>query len=83
ALSIPDVLKKMVVNPRNVLHLPIPEIKIGEPANLTIFDPALKWIFEKRHVKSRSINSPYLGSGLVGKALGIYNKGRFVWNGRD
>ena len=83
ALSIPDVLKKMVINPRNILHIPVPEIKVGEPANLTIFDPSLKWTFEKRHVKSKSMNSPYLGAELVGKALGIYNKGRFVWNGRD
>ena len=83
ALSIPDVLKKMVVNPRNILHLPVPEIKVGEPANLTIFDPSLKWTFEKQHVKSKSMNSPYLGMELVGKALGIYNKGRFVWNGKE
>ncbi len=83
ALSVPEVLKKMVVNPRNILHISIPEIKVGEPANLTIFDPTLKWTFEKQHVKSKSMNSPYFGTELVGKALGIYNKGRFVWNGRD
>lgn len=83
ALSLSEVLKKIVVNPRTILHLPVPKIEAGEPANLTIFDPSLKWTFEKRHVKSRSMNSPYLGDELTGKALGIYNKGRFVWNGRD
>lgn len=83
ALSIPGVIGKIVTNPRNILHLPVPEIKVGEEANLTIFDPALKWTFEKHHVRSRSMNSPYLGTGLIGKALGIYNNGRFVWNGRE
>ena len=83
ALSLSEVIKKMVVNPRTILHLPVPKLEVGEAANLTIFDPSLKWTFEKRHVKSRSMNSPYLGDELTGKALGIYNKGRFVWNGRD
>ncbi len=82
-LTLPGLIDKMAVNPREILHLPIPKIKPGEPANITLFDPDVKWRYEKRHIHSRSVNTPYLNTELHGKALGIYNKSRWVWNGRD
>lgn len=38
-LTIEQLIEKLAVNPRKVLNLELPEIKEGEKANLTIFDP--------------------------------------------
>jgi dihydroorotase len=77
-LSLEDALRAIVVAPRSILRLAVPEIKEGESANLTIFDDTTRWRFEERHIKSKSHNTPFVGSELVGKAWAIYNRGRFV-----
>lgn len=77
-LSVSDAVHKMTVAPRKILRLPVPEIKEGESANLTIFDATTEWTFESKHIRSKSINTPFVGSQMVGKAWAIYNKGQFV-----
>ena len=41
----------------------------GTPAEITIIDPEEDWIFSREHIKSRSINSPYIGKKMIGKVL--------------
>jgi len=79
-LTLPQIISKLVDNPRKVLRLQVPEIKVGSVANLTIFNTAEKWIFEKKHVHSKSANTPYIGAQMHGKALAIYNKSSLVVN---
>lgn len=79
-LPIAEIVGKMCHNPRKILGLPIPEIKEGAKANLTFFDPDLKWTYEASQVISKSSNSPFFGESLTGKALGIYNNGQFLRN---
>ena len=79
-LSLQDLLTKFVEAPRNILNIDIPKIEVGSNANLTIFNTEEKWTFDKDKVKSKSANSPYLGSELQGRAEAIYNKGQFVIN---
>lgn len=77
-MKLNDVLDKLIIQPRKILNLPVPEVKVGEPANLTIFNTDRKWVFDKASVRSKSRNSPYLDKELMGKALAIYNKGQLV-----
>ncbi len=77
-LTLHDALARIIVAPRSILRLPIPVIKPGEPANLTVFDDSTRWRFDTRHIKSKSRNTPFVGQELVGKAWAIYNRGRFV-----
>lgn len=79
-LTLPQIISKLVDNPRKVLRLQVPEIKVGSVANLTIFNTAEKWVFEKKHVHSKSANTPYIGAQMHGKALAIYNKSSLVIN---
>lgn len=79
-LDLPELLKKFVENPRHILNLEIPKIEKGAKANLTLFNIDEKWTFDEQRVKSKSVNSPYLGNEMTGRAEGIYNKGRFVIN---
>jgi dihydroorotase len=58
----------------------LPKIEIGKPANLTFFDPTDSYVLKKEHLKSTSKNSLFLGRTLKGKALGILNNDKLVWN---
>ena len=40
---------------------------VGSSAEIVIIDPEKDWMFSKEHIKSRSINSPYIGKNLIGK----------------
>ncbi len=69
------LIEKFTTNPRSILQLPIPEIKEGEPANLTVFDPTITWTLDDNTNKSRSKNSPFYKKELKGKVLAVVNNG--------
>lgn len=46
----------------------------GEPANLVVFDPAMEWVAERFRSKSR--NSPFLGSVMTGRCIATIFRGR-------
>lgn len=74
-LSLEQAIEKMCVTPRKLLNLPVPQIKVGEPANLTIFNPEESTILRKQDIKSLSQNSPYIDMELPGRIYGVCNKG--------
>ena len=77
-LSVEDAVRKLTVEPRRILRLPVPRIEEGRPANLTVFDASTRWTFETRHIRSKSKNTPFVGDEMVGRAWAVYNRGRFV-----
>jgi dihydroorotase len=79
-LSLQQLMDKLVINPREILNLEIPEIKEGQAANLTIFNTDEEWTYSKNEVRSKSKNSPYIGETLTGRALAVYNKNLFAVN---
>lgn len=79
-LNLQQLMDKLVYKPREILALEIPEIITGKRANLTFFNTDEEWVFDKKNVRSKSKNSPYLGKKLQGRAIGIYNKGQLVLN---
>jgi len=77
-IELPLLIKKISVTPRTLLGLPIPEIKEGAPATLTVFDPTAEWVFDKSVNYSRSSNSPFLGQKLKGKVIATINNNQ-IW----
>ncbi len=70
----PDTLvEKLAINPRRILGLKPVILKEGHEANLTIFSPSQKWRVEKRHIQSKSLNTPFIGQELTGKVIGVVN----------
>jgi dihydroorotase len=61
-------------NARKLLGLDLAIIKENERACLTLFCPAVEWIYERNGIRSKSKNSPFIGKKLTGKVLGIINK---------
>jgi len=66
-------------NPRRLLGLPKIQIKEGEPANLTIFDPQKKWKFSESDIRSKSRNTPFIGRELTGRVIGAINRTQMHW----
>jgi dihydroorotase len=63
----------MSTKPREILGLPIPQIKEDEPACLTIFNTNQSWHFDEQSNRSRSSNSPVFEQELKGKILAVIN----------
>lgn len=72
--------EQMAVTPRKLFGLPIPEIKEGDLAILTLYVPDVEYEFEEAHIKSASKNNPFVGQQLKGKVVGIINKKQLVLN---
>jgi len=79
-LDIELIIDKLTHGPREILGLPLACVKGGESANLTIFTTEGYSIFSENDIKSKSSNSPFIGSKVKGKIIGIVNRGRVVWN---
>ena len=79
-LTINQLLEKLVVKPREILNLEIPEIAEGKKANLTFFNTDEKWTFTPKEVRSKSRNSPYLNKKMTGRAVAIFNNNRLIKN---
>jgi dihydroorotase len=77
-LSIEDMVYKMSINPREILHLPEIKISEGEVANLTILNLDSKWKVDVNQFHSKSRNSPYRGWELKGKPAGIINNYKYL-----
>lgn len=56
------------------------KIEEGADADLTLFNPDLKWTFKENDIQSRSKNTPFVGRQFTGKALGVINKGKLQLN---
>jgi len=75
-LDINQIIEKLSTEPKTVLGFESSKIEEGALADLTLFDPELKWKFEKEHIASKSKNTPFIGTEFIGKALAIVNNGQ-------
>ena len=77
-IELEKIVEWMAVNPRKILGLPQPRIRVGEEANCTIFDPQAMWVVDVHHFRSKSRNTPYHGMQLKGKPVMIINNRQVV-----
>lgn len=79
-LSIEELIKKLSINPRKILNLPIPKFEAGEIANFTIIDPNHVWTVDISKFKSKSKNSPFDKKLLTGKAIAVINRKKMFYD---
>lgn len=72
-LSIEELVEKFTSNPRKILNLEASQIKIGEKANLVVFDSNKEMIFKEKDLKSKSKNTPFIGMPLKGEIIAVFN----------
>lgn len=76
--SIVDLVERLSIVPRKIFGFAVPEIKEGAAACITLFNPAVEYIFDETMIQSKSKNSAFTGRQLKGKVLGIINKNKLV-----
>lgn len=70
-LNTSQLVDKFAIQPRKILGVEVPVIAKGETANLTAFDPQLKWTVEEKSIRSKSKNTPFIDQELTGRALAV------------
>jgi dihydroorotase len=77
-LDLEDTITCLTENPCRRFDLPVSIIEKDTIAELTLFDPDIKYVFEKSNIISKSKNSAFLGKELLGKSYGIYANKKLV-----
>ncbi|HVP57021.1 MAG TPA: dihydroorotase [bacterium] len=77
-LPLADLVRLMSTNPARILGLPAGTLKVGAPADITIFDPDHQWTVDAARFLSRSRNTPFSGWQLRGKAVTVIVGGRLL-----
>ena len=72
-LDTDEILRLICFNPRKIFGL-VSSISVGNKADLTIFNEQTERIFNSTDIKSKSSNSPFIGTLLKGEVIGtIFN----------
>lgn len=74
------MLERLTSGPDRVLGRTPKGLKKGAAANLVVFNPEEEWTLEKRHLQSKSKNSPFLGRTLEGRVEKTIFDGRVVYS---
>jgi dihydroorotase len=75
-LDWPAVLAKMSCNPARVLGIAKGTLALGADADITIIDPAARWVVDPAAFRSKSTNTPFAGWELTGRADTVIVGGR-------
>jgi len=77
-LTLSELIKKMTVNPANILGLNKGSLAIGAKADITIFDPDEEYVVDVNQFMSKGKNSPYHNFKLKGKVYYTIVNGKIV-----
>jgi dihydroorotase len=77
-----ELIAKMSVNPARILNLPKGTLETGADADITVIDPALKWIVDVQAFRSRGKNCPFNERRMQGKAILTIVGGEIKYDGR-
>ncbi|HIJ19817.1 MAG TPA: dihydroorotase [Deltaproteobacteria bacterium] len=78
-MSMPEAVAKLTSNSARILGVRGGRLVEGETADLTIIDPEYAYLFEEKHIVSKSRNSPFIGMNLKGIAELTMVGGKIVW----
>ena len=81
--KLPFVIDLLTRRGADILNLPAGTLAPGAAADVCLFDPAEKWIYDAKAGFSKSSNSPWHGQSLTGRVKTTLVDGRIVFaNGR-
>jgi dihydroorotase len=68
-LDWPQVVALFTSGPARTLRIDGGRIGIGDPADVTVIDPARSWVVDAGTLRTRSLNTPLLGFTMRGRAV--------------
>jgi dihydroorotase len=80
--SLPDVIALLTHKPARLLNLSGGTLTEGAVADVTLFDPDEKWLYDAEAGFSKSSNSPWHGQKLAGRVKTTIVSGRVVYDGQ-
>ncbi len=78
-LSMSEMIAKMTANPARLLNLESGTLSEGAVADICIFDPEARWTLDRNKLFSKSKNTPWHGSEMLGKVTHTVKAGRIVF----
>ncbi len=78
-VSLTSLIEKFTSAPARLLKLNKGTLATGADADITIFDPEKKWVFDAHLSASKSKNTPFNGWPMRGKPLATIVLGKVVW----
>ena len=79
-LQLEEVIALLTAKPRAIMGFDPDLFTLGRAAEINVIDADKEWTFERKHVRSRSINSPFYGEPLKGKVELTISCGRIFSN---
>ena len=78
-ISLGRIIEMLTIGPARAFLLPGGTLAVGDPAEITIFDPNREWTVDTQKFKSKSRNSPFGGWKLRGRVAATFIQGRQVF----
>jgi dihydroorotase len=82
-LSLSHMIDAMSCKPARTFHLPGGSLRRGSVGDVTVFDPARRWVVDAARFKSKGRNTPYGGHELTGQARLTIVGGHIVYRAAD
>ena len=78
-VSLAHLVVLMSTNPARLINQSLGRLRVGGPADITVFDPSLEWTYDAAAGRSKSRNSPFDGCKLKGAPTATIVAGRIVY----
>ena len=77
AVDLLDLVRFLTARPAEALELPGGCLKKDAPADLVLIDPEEEWTLDRALIRSRSRNTPLVGTAFTGRVQGIFLEGKW------
>ncbi|MFC1838804.1 dihydroorotase [Thermodesulfobacteriota bacterium] len=78
-LNLPEAVKKLSMNPANILGVEGGSLTEGSKADLSVIDPEEEFTLREDDILSMSKNSPFIGKPMKGRNIFTMVEGKIVW----
>lgn len=78
-MSLLELIKKMTVNPAEILHINRGKLCAGCAADLILFDPEEKWVVDPEKFSSMGHNTPFAGRVVTGRVKCTVAGGKVIY----
>lgn len=77
--SLSQALAKVTCDPARVAGLAAGQLKVGDVADVVLFDPAARWTVAPAALASQGKHTPFLGYELAGRVMATIVAGQLAW----